>query len=101
MDKNYGLGKHIKAMRKMARMTQAELAKFSGLERTSITNIERGNQQLTSRTLNDIADALGYEVQVKFVRKKAAVVEPDSIVVQWNKCDDTHASSFGCKHSTL
>lgn len=69
MDKNYGLGKHIKAMRKIRKMTQLELARASGLERTSITNIELGNQQLTSKTLTDIADALGYRVEVKFVRK--------------------------------
>jgi transcriptional regulator with XRE-family HTH domain len=69
MDKNYGLGKHIKAMRKIAGMTQAELAAASGLERTSITNIERGNQQLTSKTLTDIADALGYRIKVSFIKK--------------------------------
>jgi len=69
MDKNYGLGRHIKALRKMSGMTQLELAQASGLERTSITNIERGNQALTSKTLHDIADALGYEVQIKFMRK--------------------------------
>ena len=71
-DLNNGLGGMIKAMRKSRCWTQAELAAASGLERTSITNIERGNQMLTVRTINAIADALGYEVRVRFVRKEPA-----------------------------
>jgi transcriptional regulator with XRE-family HTH domain len=69
-DKNNGLGQIIKALRKMRGMTQAELAVRVGLERTSITNIERGNQALTTLTINAIAAALGYEVRVQFVLAK-------------------------------
>jgi len=68
MDKNNGLGKTIKALRKMRGMTQAELATAAGLERTSITNIETGKQTLSVQTINAIATALGYQVMVKFVR---------------------------------
>ena len=64
------LGPTIKAMRKMAGLTQAQLATKAGLERTSITNIERGNQILTERTMNAIAEALGYTAHVTFRRKK-------------------------------
>lgn len=70
MDKNNGLGQTIKALRKMRRLTQAQLADLAGLERTSITNIERGNQTLTVVTINAIAAALGYEVRVQFVLAK-------------------------------
>lgn len=56
----------IKAMRRMRGMTQAELGVASGLERTSITNIELGNQTLTMHSINAIATALGYKVCVKF-----------------------------------
>jgi transcriptional regulator with XRE-family HTH domain len=59
----------IRALRKMRGMTQAELAKLVGLERTSITNIERGNQILTEQTINALAEAMGYRVEVKFRRK--------------------------------
>lgn len=69
MDKTNGLGKFVKAMRKRAGMTQKELADRVGLERTSITNIERGNQTMNVQTINSIAEALGYEVRVKFIRK--------------------------------
>lgn len=69
MEPSRGLGKTIRALRKMSRMTQVELARRAGLERTSITNIERGNQILTERTINAIADAMGYRVEVRFRRK--------------------------------
>jgi transcriptional regulator with XRE-family HTH domain len=60
------LGTTIKAMRKMAGMTQAQLAALAGMERTSITNIENGKQILTTKTLPAIAQALGCRVTVKF-----------------------------------
>jgi transcriptional regulator with XRE-family HTH domain len=70
MDKNNGLGQTIKALRKLRGMTQAQLAELAGVERTSITNIERGNQTLTVLTINAIAAALGYQVRVQFVLAK-------------------------------
>lgn len=60
------LGSTIKALRRMKRMTQAELAQAVGLERTSITNIERGNQVLTDVLASKMAEALGYRIVVKF-----------------------------------
>jgi transcriptional regulator with XRE-family HTH domain len=69
-DKNNGLGKMLKALRKQARMTQAEVAFETYMERTSITNIERGQQMLTVKTINAIANALGYTVHVTFRKKK-------------------------------
>lgn len=68
-DKNNGLGKNIKALRRMRGMTQARLAFMADLERTSIVNIEAGKQTLTVQTINAIAAALGYEVRVQFVLK--------------------------------
>jgi DNA-binding XRE family transcriptional regulator len=41
-----------------ARLTQAELAEMVGLERTSITNIERGNQKVPIQVLYRICEAL-------------------------------------------
>lgn len=40
------------------RLTQAELAEMVGLERTSITNIERGNQKVPLHILYRICEAL-------------------------------------------
>lgn len=41
-----------------ARLTQAELAEMVGLERTSITNIERGNQKVPLHVLYRICEVL-------------------------------------------
>lgn len=69
IDKNNGIGRHLRTLRKMAGMTQAQVGGRAGLSRASIVNIELGNQLLTSKTIVDIADAMGYRVKVSFVRK--------------------------------
>jgi DNA-binding XRE family transcriptional regulator len=63
------LGPTFKALRKMAHMTQAELALAVGLERTSITNIERQNQALSDLLAEKIAHALGYRIVVRFEKR--------------------------------
>ena len=50
------------APRAAGRLTQAELANMVGLERTSITNIEKGNQKVPLHVLYKICDALGVSV---------------------------------------
>lgn len=54
------LGRRIRQAREAAipRLTQDALAQGAGLARTSITNIETGNQQPTLQALWRIADAL-------------------------------------------
>lgn len=44
------------------RMTQAELAALVDLERTSITNIEKGAQKLSLHVLYKICDVLIFNV---------------------------------------
>jgi len=61
------LGLRIRKLRELrgssrGRMTQAELAELVGLERTSITNIERGNQKVPLHVLFRICDALDARV---------------------------------------
>lgn len=62
------LGPTIKALRRMRHMTQADLAALVGLERTSITNIEKQNQAVTDIMAAKIAEALGYKIVVRFER---------------------------------
>lgn len=57
------LGERIRRFRedqalRGGRMTQAELAEAVGLERTSITNIERGNQKVPLHVLFRICEVL-------------------------------------------
>ncbi|MEQ8674156.1 MAG: helix-turn-helix transcriptional regulator [Aggregatilineales bacterium] len=52
------LGKNIRDARIRAQMTQDDLAKSLGLQRTSITNIESGSQKIQLHTLYMLASAL-------------------------------------------
>jgi DNA-binding XRE family transcriptional regulator len=61
------LGRQVRALRRMRGVSQAELATAVGLNRTSITNIEAGRQQITVEKYYQIAAALGYEVRVRLV----------------------------------
>lgn len=63
------LGATIKALRRLRGLTQQQLADRCGLSRTSVTNIELGRHSLTQESIVAIADALGYDVQIKFVLK--------------------------------
>lgn len=60
------LGAMIRLWRNTRGMTQAQLAKASGFERTSITNIEQGTQRVTVEKLGHIAEALDVELVVAF-----------------------------------
>lgn len=57
------IGERVRRLREAhtgarGKMTQAELADLVGLERTSITNIERGNQKVPLHMLYRICEAL-------------------------------------------
>ena len=52
------LSEKLKKIRKEKKITQAELARKSGLSKTYISLIERGNQGVRVDTLNKIATAL-------------------------------------------
>lgn len=52
------IGERIRDERQKKRLTQDELASRVGLKRASITNVERGRQQILVHTLLQIADSL-------------------------------------------
>lgn len=54
-------GRTVRQLRQERGMTQAELAARLGLGRTSITNIEKGQQSPPLSILPEIASALGVE----------------------------------------
>lgn len=53
------IGKKIQAFRKKAGFTQSKLADVVSLDRSSITNIEKGRQKMLIHTAYDLAAALG------------------------------------------
>jgi transcriptional regulator with XRE-family HTH domain len=60
------VGAEIRRLRTERGLRQQDLAELVGLERTSITNIEAGNQTLLLPVLRRIADALDMELVVEF-----------------------------------
>lgn len=56
------IGGRIKRIRESADMTQEDLARILELKRTSITNIERGNQRPTLDTLYRLCERFGLEI---------------------------------------
>jgi len=71
-----------------ARLTQAELAEMIGLKRTSITNIERGNQKVPLHVLYRICEAL---------RASIADVMPGTAEVQAQPETSLEEFSFASK----
>lgn len=60
------LGDRLRTLRETRGLTQAELAERNGLARTSITNIERGRQNLPVDRLFMLALTLGVSVRIEF-----------------------------------
>jgi transcriptional regulator with XRE-family HTH domain len=65
-----GIAGMMLELRKLAGMNQGEVGEILGLGRTSVTNIEKGNQPATIEHLEQLAAHLGLEVVVT-VREKA------------------------------
>lgn len=82
------IGKQIFKARDRKGMTQEQLAEKISLKRTSITNIEKGKQQLLVHTLIDIAEKLEVEVSslIPNVSEKESIqIKDDKIQVKTDK----------------
>ena len=58
------IGQRIAALRKLAGMSQEQLALRAGLQRTHISRIEAGKYAVTIETIQAIAEALGMTVDI-------------------------------------
>jgi len=78
------IGERVRRVREAQtpRMSQAELARTLQLRRTSITNIERGNQKLTLDTIYRLCERFGLHIhEVLPTVSEVTQVEETSIVV--------------------
>jgi len=60
----------IKEIRLSKKLTQQQLAVKAGIPRSVISRIESGKRNLTLETLMNIADSMGEEVEIRFVKKQ-------------------------------
>ena len=58
------IGKRIAILRKMAGLTQEQLAEKAGLQRTHVGRIEAGKYAVTLEVVQAIAEALGMTVYI-------------------------------------
>lgn len=66
-------------------LSQEELAKRVGLSRTSITNIEKGRQQVPLHMLLSFADALGMEPSKLLPDKKSLTKASKQVTIDLSK----------------
>ena len=64
-----GIGKTIKELRSEMKITQEELANFTGLSRIGVVKLEKEENDLKLSTLIKIANLLGFEI---VLRKRSA-----------------------------
>lgn len=69
------LGARIREARTRADMTQDELARHVGLDRTAINRIESGTRKVAALELSDIAGVLGVRMAAFFLEPAAAVAQ--------------------------
>ena len=61
---NLRIGRRIATLRKLAGMSQEQLAERAGLQRTHVSRIEAGKYDVTAYTVQLIAEALGMTVDI-------------------------------------
>lgn len=63
---------NVAAIRKSKGLSQVELADIVGVEQSTISKLERGNESVTLRTIQSVADALGVKVSDLFIDRSDA-----------------------------
>lgn len=66
MDLSKHFGAAVRKHRTLVRLSQEDLAERAGLDRTYVSGIERGRRNPSLRILQQIAEALGADLDVIF-----------------------------------
>ena len=62
-DRMIAFGKRVREVRKSKGISQERLAEMSGIDRSYMGNIERGEKNITLKKVYEICDALEIEIQ--------------------------------------
>jgi len=65
-DRRRLLGDRVRILRIEAGISQEELAARSGLHRTYVSSVERGQRNISLTSIHSLADALGVDVRALF-----------------------------------
>lgn len=68
------IGQRLRKQRLKKRLTQENLAKLVQTDRTAITRVENGRQNISFGYLSRIASALGLSCQIRIVNSKEKVL---------------------------
>ena len=69
-DRRRDFGDRLRALRLEAGISQEELADRSGLHRTYVSSVERGQRNIALANIHSLADALGVDVRELFADGK-------------------------------
>lgn len=78
---NVKLGKRIREERLRLGLTQEDLAEYSNISLTYMGRVERGERNMTVKTLVNIANALG--VTIDYLLDSAVNIKDDNLIKQW------------------
>jgi transcriptional regulator with XRE-family HTH domain len=67
------VGENIRTRRKMLGLSQESLAKAVGLKRPSLSNIEKGRQNILLHTFYDMADSLNVSPEALLPQRQATL----------------------------
>ena len=85
----YSLPERLHYLRQERRgLTQAELAKMSGVSQSTIAQIEKGRKDPSITTLRKIADALDVHIAVLFASDDVHVFDMKRMNAKYHKIED-------------
>ena len=58
------IGKKIREARIIAKLSQCDLSKMAGIDRTTLVRIEKGNKQISVKNLKEVLNVLGFELAI-------------------------------------
>ncbi|MEG4917678.1 helix-turn-helix transcriptional regulator [Microcoleus sp. B7-D4] len=85
------IGRRVRKARNRAKLTQAVVADRTSLSRTSIANIERGEQRFMVHCLLELASALGVSPEKLLPTEAAAETRVQSVI---GDISDQNAAQF-------
>ena len=84
---DYSLPERLKFIRETRKVTQAELAKESGLTQATIANLEGGRKDPSLQTLERLAKALDIHIATLFSTEDVYVFDLKRMRRKYNKAD--------------